>query len=418
VRLASPSKGKWGTDVDLLASAMRLGRRPDEKRLALGVASDVASRQTLILASHAVADEALQQDACTALVKVAEKLPRPGDSDIRIAMEQVLAHTKDAAIRTRAEAVLAKNREATASTAKRLAGKLPDKAPATPKKPRRLLVFDVNVGYGGHPSRFAANEAFALMGKATGAYDTVVSRDPEIFRPASLKRFDAVCFNSTVGLPFEDPELQQSLVEFVYGGGGLLGIHGTTFAFIDWGGKRGDTWPEFGTMLGARGGSHGSQHEHVVVKLDDPTNPLNAVFGGRDFEYRDEFFRVSAPYSRDRDRVLLSIDGQKTDLASHKLPDELKRTDGDYPLAWIRRYGRGRVFYCTIGHNGAVFEDKTMLTFYLAAVQFDLAQQRPQPSHARLGEARLAAWHDHLQPAQVHLLRGHRQDRRAWSALH
>jgi HEAT repeat protein/sugar phosphate isomerase/epimerase/type 1 glutamine amidotransferase len=372
VRLASPAKGKWGADVDLLATTMKLSQRPDEKRLALGIASDVASRQTLAIASHALADKDLQQDACTALVKIAEKLPRPGDGDIRVAMEQVLANSKDNALRARAEAVLAKHREAQASIANRLAGKLPAKAPATPKKSRKLLIFDVNVVYGGHPSRFAANEAFALMGQTTGAYETVLSRDPEVFRPESLKRFDAVLFNNTVGLPFEDPELQQSLAEFVYGGGGLMGIHGTTFAFIDWGGKRGDTWPEFGTMLGARGGSHGSQHEHVFVKLDDPTNPLNAVFGGKDFEYKDEYFRVSAPYSRDRDRVLFSIDAQKTDLASHKLPEELKRKDGDYPLAWVRRYGRGRVFYCTIGHNSSVFEDKTMLAFYLGAIQFAL----------------------------------------------
>ncbi|MBT7300824.1 MAG: TIM barrel protein, partial [Victivallales bacterium] len=392
VRLAGPRKDEWGTDIKLLTKAMGLSKRPDEKRLALGVLGSVATRETLILAARALTDPALSKEAATATVTIAEKLPRPGAGDIRAAMEKVLASTQDAKLRARAEKVLVKHRASLAATAKKLAGKLPTKAPATPAKPRRLLIFDVNVGYGGHPSRFAANDAFTLMGTATGAYETVLSRDPQVFRPESLKQFDAVFLNNAVGLPFEDPALQQSLVEFVYGGGGLLGTHGSIFTFIDWGGKRGDTWPEFATMLGARGGTHASQREHVFVKLDDPTSPVNTVFGGQDFEYRDEFFRVSKPYSRDRVRVLMSIDGQKTDLASHKLPDALKKKDGDYPLAWVRHYGRGRVFYSTIGHNSFVFEDKNMLEFYLAAVQFALGDlPTPTIPSGRLSPA-IQAW--------------------------
>lgn len=372
VRLAGPRPGEWEADVSLLNEAMRLSQRPDEKRLALGVAGGIASYPALGLAVRALADPELRNEASTAAVAIAEKLPRPGDSDVGQAMTRVVELAPDAAIRARAEKVLAQHRAGVASVAANLAGKIPPKAPAAPRKPRRLLLFDVNVTYGGHPARFAANDAFTLMGTSTGAFEAVVSRDPEVFRPESLKQFDAVCFNSTVGLLFDDPTLQQSLADFVYGGGGLLGIHASTFAFIDWDGKRGDTWPVFGTMLGARGGSHADQNELVTVKLDDPTHPLNAVFGGQGFDYRDEFFRVQAPYSRDRDRVLFSIDGTKTDLASHKLPDELKKPDGDYPLAWVRNYGRGRVCYSTIGHNERVFADPTMLAFYLGAIQFVL----------------------------------------------
>jgi HEAT repeat protein/sugar phosphate isomerase/epimerase/type 1 glutamine amidotransferase len=372
VRLASPRKDEWGADEAVLAEVMGLSQRAEEKRLVLGVLGEVGTSRALTLAARALADPELATEAGTAAVTVAEKLPRPGDSDIGKAMETVLERTPDAAIRQRAEQVLAKHRAAVAAVEKSLAGKLPEKAPAVPRKPRRLLLFDVNVTYGGHPARFAANDAFTLMGRTTGAFEAVVSRDPEVFRPENLKQFDAVCFNSTVGLLFDDPVLQQSLADFVYGGGGLLGVHASTFAFIDWGGKRGDTWPEFGVMLGARGGAHGAGDELVTVKLDDPIHPLNTAFGGRGFDYRDEFFRVQEPYSRDRVRVLFSIDGAKTDLAAQKLPDHLKQADGDYALAWVRNYGRGRVCYCTIGHNPQVFADPIMLSFYLGAIQFVL----------------------------------------------
>jgi type 1 glutamine amidotransferase len=118
------------------------------------------------------------------------------------------------------------------------------------------------------------------MGKRTGAFETVVSRDPAIFEPASLRQFDAVFFNNTVGNCFEDPALRQSLVEFVYSGGGLMGVHGTSVAFTKWPGAIED-WPEFGIMLGARGANHKANNEHVFIKLDDPTHPVNRSSAGR-----------------------------------------------------------------------------------------------------------------------------------------
>jgi len=93
-------------------------------------------------------------------------------------------------------------------------------------------------------------------------------------------------------------------------------------------------------------------------------------FGGKGFEYRDEFFRVHGPYSRHRVRVLLSIDTEKTDMKQGAARGNCFREDNDYALAWVRQYGRGRVFYCTIAHNPYVFWDPKMLQFYLAAVQF------------------------------------------------
>ncbi len=248
---------------------------------------------------------------------------------------------------------------------------IPSEAPARPLRPRKLLIFDLNVGYGGHGSIRTANEAFTRMGQKTGAFETVVSRDPAVFEPESLRRFDAVFFNNTVGNLFEDPALRESLVEFVYRGGGLMGVHGTSVAFTKWPGAIED-WPEFGIMIGARGASHKASDEHVFIKLDDPTHPVNQVFGGQDFDYRDEFFRVHEPYSRDRVRVLMSIDTARTDMQQEPSYGAVVRADDDYALAWVRQYGRGRVFYCTIAHNPYVFWDPTMLRFYLAATQFAL----------------------------------------------
>src|SRR5262245_54867070 len=104
---------------------------------------------------------------------------------------------------------------------------LPRQAPVKPKKPRRLLVtsfakFNERV-IRGHPSIPAATYALEQMGKRTGAYEAVFSNDVEMFRPDKIKDFDAVCFNNTQGVLFDDPELKKSLMDFVTGGRGMAG---------------------------------------------------------------------------------------------------------------------------------------------------------------------------------------------------
>jgi sugar phosphate isomerase/epimerase/type 1 glutamine amidotransferase len=269
----------------------------------------------------------------------------------------------------------------------KIEGALPEQSIVSPKQPRRLLIYIGNVGYGGHPSAEYAAAAFARMGERTRAYETVVSREPSVFRRESLGRFDAVFLNNNVGNLFTDPDLRRDLMEFVTGGGGLMGVHGTTVAFTQWPGAIED-WPEFGVMLGARGAAHRESTEHVFIKLDDPGHPLNAVFGGQGWDYRDEFFRVHDPYSRARVRVLFSIDTERTDLRQGRGFGQLERADDDYALAWVRNYGRGRVFYCTIAHNPYVFWDARMLRFYLGAAQFALGDlEAPTTPSARLTPA-------------------------------
>ena len=189
--------------------------------------------------------------------------------------------------------------------------------------------------------------------------------------PRISSRYDAVFFNNTVGNLFQDAQLRQNLADFVVRGGGLMGVHATTTAFTFWPGAHED-WPLFGEMLGARGASHRINTEEVVVKLEDPQHPVTACFGGRSFTFRDEFFRFTEPYSREKVRVLLSIDTAKTDMQQGRAYGNCVRADNDYPVAWVRQHGRGRVFYCTIAHNPYVFWDPKMLEFYLAAAQFVL----------------------------------------------
>jgi sugar phosphate isomerase/epimerase len=84
----------------------------------------------------------------------------------------------------------------------------------------------------------------------------------------------------------------------------------------------------------------------------------------------------------------MSIDTDKTDLNQGPAYGKLERADNDFALAWVRNYGRGRAFYCTIAHNAHVFWDAKMLEFYLAAAQFVLGDlPAPTIPSARLTPA-------------------------------
>lgn len=248
---------------------------------------------------------------------------------------------------------------------------IPTEAPARPQQPRKLMIFDRNVNYGGHKSIAHANLAFTLMGQQTGAFETVVETEPSAFESKNLQQYDAVFFNNNVGNLFTDPQLRQNLADFVEQGGGLMGVHGTTAAFTDWPGAHED-WPLFGKMIGARGATHRINTEEVVIKVEDPDHPVVSVFNGESFTFRDEFFRFVDPYSRKHVRVLLSFDTDRTDMNQGRAFGNVVREDGDYPIAWVRQHGKGNIFYSTIAHNPYVFWDKNMLQFYLAATQFVL----------------------------------------------
>lgn len=242
---------------------------------------------------------------------------------------------------------------------------VPAEAQAKPKKPRKLLVLDINVAYPGHGSIPAANLAIELWGKKTGAYTATFDNNLDNLKYPKIKEYDAIFLNNTVGQLFPDPEVRTGLMRFIRDGGGLAGYHGTTHASID--------WAEFGDMLAASSGAHRDAKEKATIKLDDPSSPLLAAFGGKEFEWQDEFFRFTTPpFARDKIHVLLSFDVGKTDMHQKPDCDICDRADNDIAVSWIRSYGKGRIFYATIGHLPTFFETPTMAKFFLAGIQFVL----------------------------------------------
>src|SRR5262245_42672113 len=75
---------------------------------------------------------------------------------------------------------------------------LPDKAPAKPKQPRKVLIFSRSPGYR-HSSIAIGAKALVLMGDKTGAYVGHHTEDESFFEPEKLKAFDAVWMLNSCG---------------------------------------------------------------------------------------------------------------------------------------------------------------------------------------------------------------------------
>jgi len=260
--------------------------------------------------------------------------------------------------------------QVTAELARKIEDAAPEKAPATPARPRKVLVYG---RVPTHPESVACCfKAMEILGRKSGAFEAVLSGDPEVFAPDTLRQFDAVVMNNTHEqrplLPRDfgqlstqqqkaaaqrEEVLKKSLLSFVAGGKGIVGIHGAVA-----GGVR---WPEYLELLGGSYSSHitGS----VWVKPDEPDHPLCAPLSGRPFEINDEIYFFGAPHRPEKLRILMSLDLAKT-------PDPKKRDDKNYAVSWVRPYGKGRVFYCSLGHVAAAYCNPLVLRHYLAGIQF------------------------------------------------
>jgi type 1 glutamine amidotransferase len=90
-------------------------------------------------------------------------------------------------------------------------------------------------------------------------------------------------------------------------------------------------------------------------------------------------YQYRAPYSRDKVDVLASLDARKLDLTNKSV----HRTDRDFPLAWVKNYGKGRVFSSTLGHTDAAWDDPRVQSIYLEGIKWVLrltdAPVKPHP---------------------------------------
>ncbi|HEY7839892.1 MAG TPA: ThuA domain-containing protein [Terriglobales bacterium] len=266
--------------------------------------------------------------------------------------------------------------------------------PLGPPPARKILAIgDVHRKIYQHDSVSHAMAMVWYLGRKTGLFDTYIHTDIQLLTKhpidfaeshalkdskgndvnyKTLNDFDAVFFYGIGELELTDQN-KADLLSFVRDDGkAWIGAHTAIDAWY--------TWPAYGEMIGGYFVNHPWGIFNAPIIVEDPNFPAMTPFP-RAFHYTDEIYQVK-DFSRKRVRVLASLDDSKLDM---KVPG-IVRTDGDFPVAWAREYGKGRVFYSCFGHQDESWYDPRMQAMWLDAIKWGLglipghATPRPKPN--------------------------------------
>jgi len=274
-------------------------------------------------------------------------------------------------------------------------------APAQPTvraAPRNLLVFSLRTGFD-HKVMPHIDRVFEVLGRKSGAFKATVTVDIEWLIPEHLEPYDVLVLNNncSVGprrnLFLDEMEtnatyvswtasqrqaksdaLEQSLLNFVAGGKGLVVIHGAPTLL--------NNSARFTRMVGGAFDYHPANQE-VTLRPVDENHPLAAAFRGKGpFIHRDEPYCFKGAYERLDFRPLLSMDTQTLKDDQSRVGERVRY------VAWIRRHGAGRVFYCSPSHFPESYQSATLLRFLLDGVQYAAGDLKCDDSTPKLGSSR------------------------------
>ncbi len=232
---------------------------------------------------------------------------------------------------------------------------LPGAAFAAPKK---VLVVTVTTGFR-HSSTPTAEKVLAELGKASATFKVEYARvEPneaqfkgpdgkpdekkvnaaiekvlaEKMSRTALQQYDAVIFANTTGdLPLPD---KQAFLDWVKSGKGFVGMHSATDTFHN--------FAPYLEMIGAQFRTHGAQVKVDAIN-EDAACPICRHLP-KNWKVFDEIY-LFKNFDRTKVHGLLTLD---------RHPNE--KTPGDYPIAWCKEYGKGRVFYTSLGHREDVWD--------------------------------------------------------------
>jgi type 1 glutamine amidotransferase len=236
-------------------------------------------------------------------------------------------------------------------------------------QPKKVLVVTVTKGFR-HSSIATAEKVLGELGTKSGIFTVDYARveptDPkfknadgitdtnkvdaairqvlaEKMSPAALKNYDAVIFANTTGdLPLPD---KQAFLDWIKSGKGFVGMHSATDTFR--GHKPLDSYVE---MVGGEFRHHDKQQADVDCINQDAQHPATKMLPPL-WHVRDEIYLLNG-FERTNVHGLLRLD---------KEPNYDKR--GDYPISWCKMYGKGRVFYTSLGHREDVWDPNTPASF-------------------------------------------------------
>ena len=177
--------------------------------------------------------------------------------------------------------------------------------------------------------------------------DTKAFADPDIFK---LSLIVPIFTMSKI-----EKEEAENLAKAVESGVGMAGHHGgMTDAFRD--------SVEYHFLTGGQWVAHPGNIIDYRVNITKPDDPI--MQGISDFDYTSE-------------QYYMHVDPANEVLATTTFSGEHAYwIDGVVmPVAWKRRYGRGRIFYCSLGHKAEEFDVPEMATMIRRGMNWAAREQ-------------------------------------------
>ncbi len=241
---------------------------------------------------------------------------------------------------------------------------------------KRLLVIGEEKGYR-HEAISHAMATVERLGREKGSWDTVIRTDTESltkkkleYNAKNLNDFDAVLFYTGGTLEMDDQQ-KADFLSFVHDDGkGFIGVHSATITFTK--------WPEYGAMIGGYFDEHPWNTFLAPIVVEDRAFPGMGQWPTT-FTLLDEIYQMKN-FSRDDTRVLMRLDPAKLDLTNPRV----HRKDNDFAVTWAKMYGKGRVFYSTLGHVEANWDKPEMQKMFIEGIKWALhlvdADATPRPA--------------------------------------
>lgn len=240
------------------------------------------------------------------------------------------------------------------------------------KKPRVLFVTQSKGYMHGSVTRkpkelSPAEVAMTQLAQQSGAFTIETTQDAAAdFTKEALQKFDVVMFYTTGDLPIAKEDLKYFFHDWLRKPGhGFIGVHSATDTYHDY-------QPYWNMIGGTFNGHPWGANSDVVLQIHVPEHPTMKPFGGTSIPWKDEIY-VYKHWQPEKVRVLMSLDMAKTE----------KKEPYHVPVAWVKEYGQGRVYYNNLGHRPETWTKKAFLQSLLAGIQWAAgkgpAKAKPNP---------------------------------------
>ncbi len=266
--------------------------------------------------------------------------------------------------------------EITTEWRSRIEGMAPGSLKPPGAKMKQMLLFSLVTGYD-HWVVPHTEAVVQILAEKSNEFEVSVSNNIKAFESDQIKKYDLIVLNNNCSerdrrnifwdvLKLDSTmtadqkmkkagRLEKNLLSFVRSGGGLVVLHG--------GITMQNSSVAFGKMVGGSFDYHPKQ-QNIRVIVADPGHPVVASFEQGGFDHVDEPYFFNRAYQDYNFHPLLYMEASQLE----DLREEV--TDNKRYIAWIKPYGKGRIFYASPSHNAQSFENRQFLQFLLNGMRY------------------------------------------------